>query len=82
MAMLTTEERAQRRARGIFNDLGRTGLRIVAECDRANADARYWDGDVETALVLIERALACEALLREAVEGRAVRPPAPGRTTA
>lgn len=31
-------------------------LRISARLDRVGADRRYWDGDVDTALLQIERA--------------------------
>jgi hypothetical protein len=61
------------RARGIFNELGAGGLRLCAECDRANADMRYWNGDVDFALVLIDRALACEELLRRVERGEVTR---------
>lgn len=57
------------RAQMVFDDFGIDGLRLLAQVDRANADLRYRSGNVDLALMNIERALVAEELLNTQIEG-------------
>jgi hypothetical protein len=59
------ERKHRQRAIGVLYELGPKWLKAGADCDRQNADERYWRGHVDFAIILLDRAKAAETLLEE-----------------
>jgi hypothetical protein len=58
-------EKWKGRATFVFASFGVGGLELLAKIDRANADLRYQRGEIDLALMGINRARAAELLIEK-----------------
>lgn len=61
--MIVDVNRYEARALRVYRDIGVGGLQLLVQCERANADMRYRRGDIDFALMHINRAVAAEVLI-------------------